>query len=338
MHPYKSKPDKSFWSKSVSKKHFYELDNLWIPIMFDNQTKIATGGSCFAQHIGRALIERGANFMDLETKPEFIKTSEMTKWGYGLYSCRYGNIYTARQLLQLFYEAFDKRKPADYIWEKEGNFFDALRPSIEPIGHSSKSEIKELRSAHLGRVKKMFEDLDIFVFTLGLTESWVNKQDETVYPTAPGVICGEFDKEKYYYKNFSYTEVYSDLKIFINELQKINKGARIILTVSPVPLAATASKDHVLVASSYSKSVLRSVAGDLSTRFDSVIYFPSYEIVSSHVGKGFFYEKDLRSVNQKGVEYVMSHFFSNSNIPKEEFEGNGKFELICDENKHDQTK
>ena len=45
----------------------------------------------------------------------------------------------------------------------------------------------------------------------------------------------------------------------------MNPKARLVLTVSPVPLAATASGSHVLPATIYSKSVLRAAAQESVT-------------------------------------------------------------------------
>ncbi|WP_428660504.1 GSCFA domain-containing protein [Reyranella sp.] len=47
-------------------------------------------------------------------------------------------------------------------------------------------------------------------------------------------------------------------------------GVRFLLTVSPVPLKASASQNHVLAATTYSKSVLRAVAGQLADTYDDV--------------------------------------------------------------------
>ncbi len=91
----------------------------------------------------------------------------------------------------------------------------------------------------------------------------------------------------------------------------LNASIRLLnfyLTVSPVPLTATASKEHVLVATTYSKSILRSAAGELSLSRDDVDYFPSYELISQPPTFGKFYESNLRSVKPEGVDYVMKHF------------------------------
>jgi hypothetical protein len=83
---------------------------------------------------------------------------------------------------------------------------------------------------------------------------------------------------------------------------------RILLTVSPVPLTATATNQHVLSATSYSKSVLRAVSGDLAQSDDAVDYFPSYEIITNQAARSAFYDHNLRSVRNAGVQTVMRTF------------------------------
>ena len=86
---------------------------------------------------------------------------------------------------------------------------------------------------------------------------------------------------------------------------------RFILTVSPVPLTATASGNHVLPATTYSKSVLRAVAGHLAEHRKGVDYFPSFEIITNQAARGTFFEPNLRSVRNDGVDVVMKTFFAN---------------------------
>ena len=59
MHPYESLPDKSFWSTAVARRNMFDIGELWDPrFVFDPRMKVATFGSCFAQHIGKALEAR----------------------------------------------------------------------------------------------------------------------------------------------------------------------------------------------------------------------------------------------------------------------------------------
>ena len=75
-------------------------------------------------------------------------------------------------------------------------------------------------------------------------------------------------------------EIVSDLSQFLEELKALNAKARVVLTVSPVPLVATATGEHVLAASTYSKAVLRVACQEITERYPDVVYFPAYEIVN----------------------------------------------------------
>ena len=73
--------------------------------------RIFTAGSCFAQHVGRALRKKGFDVIDTETLPERCDPELKSRFGFGLYSARYGNLYSARQFLQLLQEAFGAFTP-----------------------------------------------------------------------------------------------------------------------------------------------------------------------------------------------------------------------------------
>ncbi|WP_435531763.1 GSCFA domain-containing protein [Stagnihabitans tardus] len=257
----------------------------------------------------------GYNVLDLEPLPKALQgkvSAEVAQaQGYGLYSARYGNVYTIRQLLQLFQEALGQFTPAHPVWEKDGRFYDALRPGIELRGFASPEEVMLHRAWHLKAVAEMMQQTDIMVFTFGLTEAWVSRGAEgTVYPTAPGTIAGRFDPELFEFKNFAYPEIVADFIQVRQILRGFNPRLRFIVTVSPVPLTATASGEHVEVATVYSKSVLRAACGAISARFKAVDYFPSYEVITSQSARGAYYEPNLRSVNSRGVETAMGLFMA----------------------------
>jgi hypothetical protein len=296
--------------------------------------KFATAGSCFAQHIGRHVSARSAgNYLDLEPAPLFLPVEDHSRFGYGIYTCRYGNIYTSRQLLQLAQEALGERPVSTHIWEKDGRHYDALRPTVDPVGVDSPATVTTLREKHLERVREMLHTLDVMIFTLGLTETWIDPRDGTAFPSAPGVAAGDYATNPAKFCNLDFGEIRSDLQAFWGLLRNINPTARMILTVSPVPLIATASDQHILTATTYSKSVLRAAAGDLANTVEDVHYFPSYEIVNAPQGRGYYFDPDLRSVNDLGVRYVMSHFFSGDlarvfpDSSGSELQG----EIVCDE-------
>ena len=90
-----------------------------------------------------------------------------------------------------------------------------------------------------------------------------------------------------------------------------NAKARFVLTVSPVPLVATAEPRSVLVSTTYSKSVLRVAAEELASQAPWIAYFPSYEIITGPHTKDRYFADDLRSVTEEGVNRVMELFFQH---------------------------
>ena len=311
MNPYSNLPSDSFWKSGVSKENPYFIKNIYKKkFEIDSDMLIATAGSCFAQHIASYLKKNGFQVLDEEKAPPEIPKNKHQQYGYSMYSARYGNIYTVKQLLQLSQEVEGKRVPINYIWEKNGKYFDALRPSIEPEGFNTQNELIENRKLHIKKVRNVFRKMNLFIFTLGLTEMWVHRESGTVYPSAPGTIAGEYKKDIYEFKNCGFQRIIKDFRNFQKTLSRIrnNKPCRILLTVSPIPLTATASGKHILVSNSYSKSILRAVAGQLSTFQKDIDYFPSYEIVNHPKLITNAYQENLRTIKQETVEIVMDHF------------------------------
>lgn len=309
--PYENIPESRFWKTGVVNENPYSIKDIYkkkFSILPNH--KIATAGSCFAQHINRYLNKSGYNVLDLEPPPPGLPGNDYKRFGYKQYSARYGNIYTVRQLLQLAEEASGEWKPSNFIWEKNCRFYDALRPSINLDGFDSPKEVIKHREYHVAQVKKLFESMDVFIFTLGLTEMWEDIESGTIYPTAPGTVAGSFNPKKVRFINSDFTSINKDLNEFVQVVKKLRKGRlfKLILTVSPVPLTATATSSHVLCATNYSKSTLRAIAG-FWYRKHFVDYFPSFEIITNLRLHSTAYESNLRSVRSESVDNVMNHFF-----------------------------
>jgi hypothetical protein len=254
--------------------------------------------------------EAGFRFIDKEPAPGFIvDKATRLEYGYGMYSARYGNVYTPRQLLQLMERAFGRFTPKDDHWTWRDGVVDPFRPTIEPEPFSSVDELRRSRGHHLAMVREVFEAADLFVFTLGLTECFGSRHDGAVYPVAPGVNGGTWDPAAFEFHNFGHEEVVADMRAFLLALRRLRPHVQVLLTVSPVPLMATASEEHVAVATMRSKSTLRAAASALVAESAWVDYFPSFEIIASSPMQGRFFEADMRSVSAAGVDHVMKEFF-----------------------------
>jgi len=308
--PYSNLPPSAFWKLCRDDPEF-RASEMWQPkFRVAPGDKVATAGSCFAQNISRYLGRSSLTMLQAEPAPRGMDDAVARRFGYGLYSARYGNIYTARQLRQLVEDALAERLHDAAVWQREGRYFDALRPGVEPEGLDSVGEVMAHRKDHLRRVGEMIGAMDVLIFTLGLTETWEDTATGLVFPSAPGVIVGAYDPDRHQFRNQGFGEVMADLQAAIALLRKTRPGLRVVLTVSPVPLTATASGGHVLAATTYSKSVLRAVAGELAAADEGVDYFPAYELVAGQPFAGESYADNLRSVSDAAVERVMRVFFA----------------------------
>lgn len=311
-HPYTSLPEQAFWKTAVADRNPLQISGLWSPkFPVLKKHRIVTAGSCFAQHIGRALAARGYSWFDAEILPPFLSAEDAQAFNYGVFSFRTGNIYTARTLLQWLTLAYGERDEIDEVWESEGRFYDPLRPAIEPGGFSSAEEMLASRQITLAAIRRAVEEANLFVFTLGLTESWRNKDSGVEYALCPGTLAGSFDADRQEFHNHCFASILRDMTKVMRLLRSKNPKIRVLLTVSPVPLTATASGKHVLTATVQSKSVLRAVAGQLAETFRFVDYFPSYEIITAPPFRGMFYGANMRSVVPEGVNVVMQSFFAD---------------------------
>jgi hypothetical protein len=308
--PYSDLPPDRFWRSAVAQVAPLDIAGLWHPkFRITRRTRIITAGSCFAQHFARALAARGYRWQDHEPGPPGLTAGQRHDYHYGTFSFRTGNIYTPRMLRQWLTWALTDSPAPDEVWEAGGRFHDPLRPLIEPEGFVSVAELLAARQVTLQAIRKAVEAAQLFVFTLGLTESWQNRETGLEYALCPGTGAGRFDAGRHVFVNHGFAALTADMQAVLKLLAQANPRLLVLLTVSPVPLTATASGQHVLTATSHSKSLLRAVAGELAATLPQVDYFPSYEIITHPVYRGRFYAPNLRSVLAEGVEHVMTSFF-----------------------------
>ncbi len=309
--PYRSLPSRSFWRTAVAEPAAEEIGDLWQPtFMIGQDDPILTAGSCFARNIGRSLLEAGMNWYNAEPPPPGLTAAERSARHYGEFSFRTGNIYTAAMLRQWLAWACGEAVPPSEVWRAGTRYFDPYRPSVEPDGYASAEAVLAAREATLAAIRAGLGRAACLVFTLGLTEAWHDTRDGTVYPVCPGTVRGTFDERRHVFRNAAFADVYADLSAALALARAVNPGLRVVLTVSPVPLTATATGGHALVANTYSKSLLRAVAGQLAAERADVDYFPAYELITGSPFRAKFFEPNLRTVSAEGVAFVMRHFLT----------------------------
>jgi hypothetical protein len=318
-----------------------------VPFRISREDRIVTAGSCFAQHVSRHLARAGFRHHVTEAAHPVFDADLARRFSYGVFSARYGNVYTARQLLQLLQRAYGLFTPLASSWPQgEGaRVVDPFRPRIQPEGFLSGAELATDREVHLAAVRRAVEEVDVFVFTLGLTEAWEDPRDGAVFPLAPGVSGGTWRPEAARFRNFDEDETWEDLRDALALIRERNPAVRVILTVSPVSLAATFEPRHVVVSTAWSKACLRIAAERAARRIPGVMYFPSYEVITSPQARGRYWAENGRDVREEGVEHVMRLFLRHvagvepgdvptapdAPAPQDLSEMERAIEVLCDE-------
>ena len=311
--PYNNLPSHRFWRAAVASVPPFAVDPIVAtPFTIGPADRVASAGSCFAQNVAKRLQKSGYVYYVPESAPPELSANQAAQRNFGVFSCRYGNIYTTAQLRQTLDRALGRLTPDIDVWMRpDGRVVDPYRPLIEPDGYRSIEDMHAARKEHLRLVREMFERLDVFVFTLGQTEHWRARSDGVVVPVAPGVSGGEYDQSTYEFHNARVSEASADMLAFVDSLRAINPRSRIILSVSPVSLLATYEDRHALVANCYTKSALRVVAEEVCNARPGIAYFPSYEIITAPFNAARAFAEDQREVTDVGVEMAMKTFFAH---------------------------
>lgn len=308
--PYTIRPEWAYWRSAVREGESRSIaPQLPAKVRIPKDACIATAGSCFAQNIARYLPRWGYAPLLTEPGPAHLQEAERKRRGYGIYSARFGNVYTSLQLLQLIDRAYGRFHPVEDFWDDPDGIRDPFRPNVTTCFPSIEA-LHADRAIHFAAVRRMFETLDVFVFTLGLTEAWVSTQDGAVFPICPGCGGGTFDPARHQFVNFRVADVVAHMSAFLDRLAQVNPRARVLLTVSPVPLMATMEERHVLASTVCSKAILRAAADELCRMHPQVEYFAAYEIITATCQTHRYFAGDRRNVTEQGVEHVMSVFAS----------------------------
>lgn len=259
----------------------YLLDG-WKPErpFIDRDSRITAFGSCFAEHITNHLHARGYKVQgkDLDLHAHIIRFGE-------------GMVNTYAILQQLEWALEDKQLPDD-LWFGKDKEIATLDPRI-------KRETYDL-----------IQSTDIFIITLGLAEIWFDKQSgEAFWRAIPAAM---FDPERHGFRLSGAKDNARNLRRMHDLIRRHRPDAKIVLTLSPIPLMATFRPMPCISANTISKAVLRVAIDMFLTGLEdtgTVFYFPSYEIVKEVLVDPFL--PDNRHIKHEHVARIMTLFEDN---------------------------
>lgn len=252
----------------------------WLPPdkPITHETKITAFGSCFAEHISNWFTSR--NFSIVNNKEEASRAYVV--------SMREGMV-NSFVIRQQFEWAWENKVFEEELWHG----YDA-----ESFGYDEEVRLE---------TKRLFDQTDLFILTFGLSEVWYDEVTGNVFwRTIPKDV---YDPERHRFRVSSVAENRDNILAIYRLIRKHRPDARMLVTLSPIPLIATFRDAGCLTANSVSKATLR-VAIDEAMREVGgegyLYYWPSYEIVSDvfHLP----YKPDRRHVRQEVLDYIMRLF------------------------------
>lgn len=252
------------------------LPGFEVPFTFDPGEKIFTVGSCFARNVEDELIRRGFRIpaRELSTNEAFKGFDVVT---LSLMLNNYGTPSIYNEFAWAFGElAFDH--DLNILEVMSAKYSDLhVSPTIRP----QKYEIVLKQREAIRQMYAAARDCRVVIMTLGLAEVWFDTLTGLYLNVMPRPSFREAFPNRFELHVLSFDETYTYLRKSLQLLRKHGQpDLRVLLTVSPVPLGKTHRLSDVLVANSYSKSVLRTAAETVTAEFDFVSYYPSYESVT----------------------------------------------------------
>ena len=255
-----------------------ELVRGLVPVapFIDKKTSIVAFGSCFADNISYHLHRCGYN---VATKQDAV--AHISRAGDG--------IVNTFAVLQQFLWAWEGKQPTQELWHG----YDAQVHGYD----------EDIRIA----TRSMLNKTDVFVITLGLSEIWYDEPTGEVFWRA--VPSDKFDASRHKFRVATQFENEQNLHKILLAIRRHRPKARVIFTLSPIPLTATFRPMSCVVANAASKANLRSAIDEFMHIVElcdkNVFYFPSYELVLSFNNP---WMEDRRHVHRHIIDFIMATF------------------------------
>lgn len=251
----------------------------WLPSapMIDREKYITAFGSCFARRVTEFLHKEGYSVFgrDMTLDAHIVRAGD--------------GIVSTEALRQQFEWAFEGWKPSTELW------------------HDKAGEVSAATEEAKRATLEIFHSTDVFIFTLGLSEVWYDKTTGDTFWRA--IPQHAFDETRHGFRVLSVEENKRNLTKVYRIIRANRPNAEIILTLSPIPLAATFRPISCVTANSVSKGALRVAIDELMREHPDdakLHYFPSYEIATIGFPDGLM--KDMRHPKPEVVDAIMQVF------------------------------
>ncbi|WP_281323362.1 GSCFA domain-containing protein [Flavobacterium aestivum] len=243
------------------------------PNPIDYNSKIVSLGSCFAENMG--------------DKFQYFKFQSTIN--------PFGIIFNPVSI-----EKIMDRVVNDVLFTEEDIFFHNERWHCfevhSDLSHSDKDELLTNLNQTLVETKKQLQEASHIIITYGTSWVYRNIERDVLVANCHKVPQKQFSKEL-----LTVRVIQESIENTIRLIQSINSNCNFIFTVSPVRhlkdgfVENQVSKSHLITATYH---VLK----------ESIIYFPSYEIMMDELRDYRFYAEDMMHPSQVAIDYIWERF------------------------------
>jgi hypothetical protein len=233
--------------------------------------KVFTIGSCFARNIERELASAGVCCLTEKPgiPPEYYAGPRDARAAMNKF-----NIPSMVDELERTFSA-DFNEPDRYIEVGDGLYFDPSTSGLKLLPLEPLQEVKE----KIKIVTSRLQQADAVIITLGLVEMWRDSVSGLYLNTSPHPQAMRRFRQRFEHMRPGFPFLKAWLYRLIDRILDITPQTKVIVSVSPVPLQSTMTRDDVVASSTLSKSLLRVVAESARQDYPQVDYFPSYEMI-----------------------------------------------------------
>lgn len=232
-------------------------------------------GSCFAENVGRLLVE---NKFRCDVNPFGILYNPLSIAG-ALEQLVEGKVYAESDLFQ-----------ANGLWHSWMHHGDFSAPDS--------GECLDRINARLSKASEALPSADWLVVTFGTAYVYVHREMQTVVGNCHKVPEKTFARSM---PNVSaFVEKWQGV---LKKLRDVNPKLKVLFTVSPIRHAKDGMHGNQL-----SKATLLLTVEELCRTCPDCHYFPSYEILMDELRDYRFYADDMLHPSPKAVEYIWECF------------------------------
>ncbi len=251
----------------------------WTPPQptIQSSTRITAFGSCFAEHISTWLSERDYAVLSKDAS----SNAHIVRMGEGMV-----NTFA---LAEQFTWALEGHRSEGDLWHG----YDA-----EAFGYG-----EDVRMETRG----ILMETDVFIITFGLSEIWYDEKTGGVFWRA--VPAASFNPTRHKFRVASFGENKANLRVIYDLIRRHRPEAKIIFTMSPIPLVATFRPVSAITANSASKALLRGAIDEFYREVEgegALHYWPSYEMILDVFDRRW--ADDRRHVKKAVLAFVMTLF------------------------------